>query len=579
MATMFWCCASLHIVEGDIHRGNVLKLMWEVDYVLWSPDCVEKVVIGINGAFPGPTIRGHEGDTLEVHVHNLLPTESVSIHWHGIQQVDTPWADGVAFVTQCAIASGETFIYSFKLEKAGTYSYYGFNGLQRSAGLYGMLIVEGNEKDPFEYGGEFNLLVSDWWHKSAYEQTTGLLAPLPQFQWVGEPQTLLINGRGSYDCALVPKGGLTSSGDVKVCNTSNPQCASPVMPVERGKMYRLRIASVASISSLNFVVEKHKLKVVEADGNYVEPAEVDDLDIYPGQSYSVLLNSNQFPGRNYWVALNVRGRAPQTPPHLTILNYFPVPPSTPPPMAPPTGPLWNDIAYSIAQNNLYKARKGDKQTVPTIVEQQIVFLTTQNFVNGKIKWAINNISLALPSTPYLQAFIYDLDDAYVDQSSATTYDQSYNISMPPENVNATMASSFYKLHFWHTIDVVLQNANTLFPGNSMIHPWHLHGHDFWIIGQGIGKFDPEKDPSNYNLQDPPLRNTVPLFPYGWVTLRFTANNIGAWLLHCNIEPHFLMGMGVVLEEGIHWLLDEPPSSTMGCGLTKLLMTGSSTLKL
>lgn len=86
---MMGCCASTQNNNGHGSvDGEVLKHMWEVDYVLWSPDCVEKVVIGINGEFPGPSIRGHVGDTLEVHVHNLLPTETLSIHWHGIRQVD-----------------------------------------------------------------------------------------------------------------------------------------------------------------------------------------------------------------------------------------------------------------------------------------------------------------------------------------------------------------------------------------------------------------------------------------------------------------------------------------------------------
>lgn len=572
LGTLAKCCASLHGDRATV-RGEVIKHVWEVDYMLWSPDCVEKVVIGINGEFPGPSIQGRVGDTLEVSVHNLLPTESLSIHWHGIQQQGTPWADGVASVTQCAINSEETFVYRFKLDKAGTYSYYGFNGLQRSAGLYGMLIVKEQEKDPFKYDGEFNLLLSDWWHKSAYEQSIGLRAPLPQFKWVGEPQSLLINGRGTYNCSLVPKGGASSSGDVKVCNSSNPQCASPVvMPVERGKTYRLRIASVASISSLNFLVESHKLTVIEADGNYVDPVEVDDLDIYAGQTYSLLLSTNQFPGRNYWATLSVRGRRPQTPAHLALLNYFPVPPTTRPSTHPPEGPSWDDTAHSIAQSKLYKARKGYEQAVPRNAQKQIILLNTQNFVDGKIKWAINNISLALPSTPFLHSLIYNLEDGYDPQPPPTTYDQSYDILVPPKNANATMASKVYKIPFWHTIDIVLQNANTLFPRNSEIHPWHLHGHHAWIVGQGTGKFDPEKDPSTYNLETPPQRHTVPILPYSWVTLRFRADNPGVWLLHCSMEPHFYMGMGVVLEEGIEWLLEEPPSSTMGCGLTKDLIS-------
>ena len=34
---------------------------------------------------------------------------------------------------------------------------------------------------------------------------------------------------------------------------------------------------------------QHKLTVVEADGNFVEPFDVDSIDIYSGESYSVLL--------------------------------------------------------------------------------------------------------------------------------------------------------------------------------------------------------------------------------------------------------------------------------------------------
>ncbi|KAH7429849.1 hypothetical protein KP509_09G068500 [Ceratopteris richardii] len=440
-----------------------------------------------------------------------------------------------------------------------------------------MLIVEDEQKVPFEYDGEHSLLLSDWWHKSAYEQEVGLQAPLPQFRWVGEPQSLLINGRGRYDCTLVPKGGQQNSGDVKVCNVSNPQCSNPVvLRVERNKIYRLRIASVASISSLNFAVEKHKLMVVEADGNYVEPFEADDLDIYPGQTYSILLSTNQFAGRNYWVALNVRGRLPQTSPHLGILNYFPVPATNKPPFPPPKGPLWNDTAYSTAQSQLYKSREGYGK-VPDKVQKQIILLNTQNTVDGKIKWAINIVSLALPTTPYLQALSYNIHDAYDCESPPVTYDQSYDIFSPPKNANVTLASMLYKLPFRHTIDIVLQNANTLTLRNSEINPWHLHGHDFWVVGQGLGKFDPEKDPKSYNLKNPPLRHTVPLFPYAWTTLRFKADNMGVWLLHSTVEPRFFMGMGIVLEEGTEWMLEEPPSCTMGCGLTKEL--ANSLLKL
>lgn len=60
--------------------------------------------------------------------------------------------------------------------------------MQRSAGLYGSLIVEvaEGEKEPFHYDGELNLLLSDWWHESVHHQEVGLSSN--PMRWIGEPQ-------------------------------------------------------------------------------------------------------------------------------------------------------------------------------------------------------------------------------------------------------------------------------------------------------------------------------------------------------------------------------------------------------
>lgn len=70
----------------------------------------------------------------------------------------------------------------------GTYFYHGHYGMQRAAGLYGSLIVDlaKGQKEPFHYDGEFNLLLSDWWHKSTHEQEIGLSSK--PFKWINEPQ-------------------------------------------------------------------------------------------------------------------------------------------------------------------------------------------------------------------------------------------------------------------------------------------------------------------------------------------------------------------------------------------------------
>lgn len=72
--------------------------------------------------------------------------------------------------------------------QAGTYFYHGHLGMQRSAGLYGMLIVdvEKGKKEAFHYDGEFSLLLSDWWHKGIEEQEEDLNAK--PMRWIGEAQ-------------------------------------------------------------------------------------------------------------------------------------------------------------------------------------------------------------------------------------------------------------------------------------------------------------------------------------------------------------------------------------------------------
>jgi laccase len=69
------------------------------------------------------------------------------------------------------------------------------------------------------------------------------------------------------------------------------------------------------------------------------------------------------------------------------------------------------------------------------------------------------------------------------------------------------------------------------------HPFHLHGYNFFVVGRGLGNFDPAKDPAKYNLVDPPERNTVGVPAGGWTAIRFRADNPGVWFLHCHLEVH------------------------------------------
>ncbi|KAL4320448.1 hypothetical protein AHAS_Ahas14G0011500 [Arachis hypogaea] len=563
-----WVGLLLLVVK--IEGGRVRHYKFDVEYMIKKPDCLEHVVMGINGKFPGPTIRAQVGDTLHIALTNKLSTEGTVIHWHGIRQVGTPWADGTAAISQCAINPGETFHYRFKVDKAGTYFYHGHYGMQRAAGLYGSLIVElaKGEKEPFHYDGEFNLLLSDLWHTSSHEQEVGLSSN--PFRWIGEPQSLLINGRGQFNCSLA----------AKFINTSLPQCelkggeecAPQILHVDPNHTYRIRISSTTSLASLNFAISNHKLTVVEADGNYVEPFTVDDIDIYSGESYSVLLTTDQDPTKNYWLSVGVRARKPPIPQQvltaLTLLNYKNISASVFPASPPPVTPRWDDFERSKAFTKKIIANKMMTPQPPRYSHRRIVLLNTQNKIQGFIKWAINNVSLSLPTTPYLGSMKFKLNNTFDRTPPPENFPSDYDIFNPPVNANATTGNGVYVFRLKEVVDVILQNANQLTGKGSEIHPWHLHGHDFWVLGYGEGKFKTGEDEKRFNLTHAPLRNTAVIFPYGWTALRFKADNPGVWAFHCHIEPHLHMGMGVIFAEALHKVRNIP-SQALACGLTAI----------
>ncbi|CAJ1965026.1 unnamed protein product [Sphenostylis stenocarpa] len=404
MKTVFVWFIWLGLVDFAV-GGRVRHYKFDVEYMIKSPDCLEHVVMGINGQFPGPTIRAEVGDTLDIALTNKLFTEGTVIHslaWNQTAwNIFLPWSPWYA-------SSRVVWFINSRFAK-GT-------------------------KEPFHYDGEFNLLLSDLWHTGSHEQEVGLSTkPL---KWIDEPQTLLINGSGQFNCSLA----------AKFTNTTLPQCqfkggekcAPQILHVEPNKTYRIRIASTTSLAALNLAISNHKLVVVEADGNYVTPFAVDDMDIYSGESYSVLLRTDQYPNKNYWLSVGVRGRKPNTTQGLTILNYKSISASVFPTSPPPITPIWNDFERSKAFTKKIIAKMGTPQP-PKRSDRTIFLLNTQNRIDGEI------------------------------------------------------------------------------------HPWHLHGHDFWVLGYGEGKFK-QGDEKKFNLTHAPLRNTAVIFPYGWTALRFKADN-------------------------------------------------------
>ena len=63
---------------------------------------------------------------------------------------------------------------------------------------------------------------------------------------------------------------------------------------------------------------------------------------------------------------------------------------------------------------------------------------------------------------------------------------------------------------------------------------HLHGHEYWLLNEGPGRWDRH---TIINPSNPLRRDTHNLRPNGYMVLQYTADNPGVWPFHCHIAWH------------------------------------------
>lgn len=100
------------------------------------------------------------------------------------------------------------------------------------------------------------------------------------------------------------------------------------------------------------------------------------------------------------------------------------------------------------------------------------------------------------------------------------------------------------------VDVIINNLD------DGSHPFHLHGHDFFVIASSRseinwGSYSPFKDgpKPEFNLKNPPRKDTVRVPRRGYVVIRVETDNPGLWMLHCHVIFHQGSGMAMALQIG------------------------------
>ncbi|KAL3669985.1 hypothetical protein V7S43_005356 [Phytophthora oleae] len=480
------------------------------------------------------------GDEVEVHVTNKL-TEQTCIHWHGLRQFGTQEMDGVSGITQCQIQPNVTAIYRFKPDKCGTFWFHGHEEVQYAFGLRGPLRVhcptalkQSWEKDVYE---EYTILLADWYHD------------LP----VGAPiwDTVLINNIGRYNCTVAEAAGFE-------CGAVRPL---PRFTFKAGKKYRLRLINTSAMAAFKVSIDGHTFQVVASDADYLKPSTpVNSVTINVAQRYDILVQAKSSASQgqsqkktalgSYWLRVHSLFGVPWTaraadqvpdgfnPDALAIIDYQSGA------TANPTTSSWTtEVAIGEFDYN-----PVSPVVLPTTPDERIVVEFTLGVLAPNPTAFLGYISLNEGDFSSL---------VIPDSPPLFTIAQGANSEDLPTTANAI------KLKHNDHVEVVVVNET---PDQ---HPFHLHAHSPWIVGSGHASRDNILAGNLTALRlNGPMQHDVFTVPecltdadgactdLGYVVFRMNADNPGVWIMHCHIDWHFVLGLGMLFVEAEDALHDE-----------------------
>ncbi|MCF5197072.1 copper resistance system multicopper oxidase [Pseudomonas syringae] len=263
-----------------------------------------RTALTINGGIPGPLLRWREGDTVTLRVKNRLK-DMTSIHWHGI--ILPANMDGVPGLSFGGIEPDGTYVYQFKVKQNGTYWYHSHSGFQEQVGVYGPLVIEAKEPEPFEYDRDHVVMLTDW----TDEDPTALMKTLKkQADYYNNHKRTV----GDFIKDVADSGWSATVADRKMWAEMkmNPTDIADVSGAtytylmnghapdsnwtgtfKPGEKLRLRFINGSAMSYFDVRIPGLKMTVVAADGLYVKPVTVDEFRIATAETFDVIVEPTQ----------------------------------------------------------------------------------------------------------------------------------------------------------------------------------------------------------------------------------------------------------------------------------------------
>lgn len=483
----------------------------------------------VNGTVPGPLIRLKQGQDVRLHVTNKLDEDS-SIHWHGLL---LPFQfDGVPGVSFPGIKPGETFTYEFPIRQAGTYWWHSHSGLQEQAGHYGPIIIESDEPDP-RYDRDYVVLLSEftpihpheimrklkvgehYFNRNMMTATEGEMSGKMRRMWGG----MRMNPRDISD--------VTGSTYTYMINGHGP-ADNLQLAFNRGERIRLRVINGSAMTFFNVRIPGVPMTVIEADGQPVDPVEVDEFQIGVAETYDVIVAPQDGSHAIVAEAMDRSGLG------VASLTSHSGHIATPPPLREtPTltmvdmgimdhGAMGHDMSGGGMDHNMRDTSKlpGDVKVGPGLDMVAPMPMDRMDFPG-----------LGLDKVPHRVLRYTDLRAARMNPHREVEREMEIHLTGNMERYMWSFDGKKFtavtddpiRFGFDERVRVKLVNQT------MMAHPIHLHGHFFEMV-------------NGADHMHQPLKHTMVVQPGGTATFDLTANEPGDWAFHCHLLYHMHAGM-------------------------------------
>ncbi|KAK3074660.1 hypothetical protein LTR53_002738 [Teratosphaeriaceae sp. CCFEE 6253] len=481
-----------------------------------------------NNTYPGPWIQACWGDNVTIIVTNEMPFNGTSVHWHGIRQLLTMHMDGVNGVTQCPIAPGSTFNYTWQALQYGSSWYHSHYSVQYADGAAGPLTLHGPASAPYDEP-KTPLLMTDWGHNSAFNAITDGL----------HNKSILLNGIGN----ITRYNNATTPSPLQVPDPYTLTFAPPILG--RAKRYLLRLINVSFESTFVFSIDNHMLQIIGSDFVPILPYPNTSVLVGIGQRYQVVVEAKPIgfglgpAPKEYWIRTwkancfrfnqsQAGGGYERT----GILRYDDSQdtPST------TSWPLYTNVSLNCSDETYSSLQPIVEWTVP------------KNPINDPSGNIGENLTVQLNRSPDFRFPLAlfsmggeEFNPLMIDYGNPTFLHLNYTGKWPPLWV---VYPENYQSTDW--VYMVLKGKGSA-PGNTIgAHPIHLHGHDFAILQQIANATFPAQ--LNLTLHNPPRRDVVLLPTDGYAVIAFKTDNPGSWLMHCHIADHASFGLALQVME-------------------------------